>query len=1340
MAIEDVLSGFMQGYLGHLEKLDQRQQQAMNQYVQHADVFAKAWDVANAQWATAVKVKQDNVLRLEEQIKNIAGVPEQADEFNRLNALRNDELNARNRILSQPPENPFPYLQQQYQAFYNNPNNTNQPFVPQLPKWEAFSMENTTGVGSPVTASVANAVANAQAEPGTMTSSIPGYNRSFDNLISGAVNRRVGSGFESSSMRTALSAEAPKLRAELLQQRMTGNANPRAIELGRMFGLTPQELVEAGDIASQEFLNTLRGNSAESIQLQIAVNESGGVPLDSLVATQLEGTPKILPFSLLSDQEQAELAHLVELDMTGDTDGKESYRYLAGKTVNIEDALEYLNSIQNPQQQAMMSSNILNAAYGPYRDQLMKRAEMSNVQRRRTDAIALLDKVELVTMYNEANNQMQTSIRSGDELMIRSAAEILFPDVMLGRNVPEQRKREALELVRNMAIDRKKNNGATSAFMLEQRGRIETYFNLRSYFKDKPEYTQLLDALFGITTPTTQPNTTYNDVFDINYNQPPDDATGFRGRYSVVMDMYQQYNDATSRISDWNSNYEHTPEEITQHENDVAFVKKFRETPALMNFASNYVNNGRVLERYSGMVDKSELNVSDEDDIAVAYAFGNAINGAYAEARSRFSIQAPTAARRNAMADARDRSAAGQMRSRAANNDYQTALNNAAPNIRAKVASLTPENTNLLLHEAGVRTYLDDEFNITFTDSNGMSAQRKKNLYVMGVAYDFAMNLQEKFNSLPAEQQQAMAPVYSNAIRTALRLGNERQIGSGADRAYFEFNFENPLLGAALGASGARQGEGGRATPPRPDASQGEASAARESGSAAASPAAAGQAGQEGGRPASEMPVNERIARNILPDFLHPEVRGVGNRLGMAVEGLAAGARQAWEWLDEEPAITHSPDALDGGGGGSSVPEAEAEGGLLDTLGNAAVAAGEALGIVAATTEAAKPPDREAEAAQVRERYRQALAAANAAGAAPGTTAQPVTAATPIPISGRALPATPTPATPATPAATTAPAAAAATPAAGRQATTTEEPMRGEYSLDPIQAYLDRNRGVSLKKGSNDRAAVTELQKFLISNGYLEWDGRLGTFGTLTHNAVMAFQRANGLNPDGRVGGTTLDAMMRSDNAYGDQDDTGLSERPRRGTRTMDRGNVPPATSGPTGGVPAPQNPTPNPPTAAETARAATEGDTSIPDVTAQRLSAAANQYARIAYEDDVSNAAASRQFDCSNYVATVLRDLGHPLMNGDNMATVTDQQYAATSPIPAGSEPRRGDLVFFRKNDANGRPKKDRYGNTWWHVAIYDGDGMIYDSGPSAGVSRRRLSAPRDAGGYNVVEYRRVR
>jgi hypothetical protein len=70
--------------------------------------------------------------------------------------------------------------------------------------------------------------------------------------------------------------------------------------------------------------------------------------------------------------------------------------------------------------------------------------------------------------------------------------------------------------------------------------------------------------------------------------------------------------------------------------------------------------------------------------------------------------------------------------------------------------------------------------------------------------------------------------------------------------------------------------------------------------------------------------------------------------------------------------------------------------------------------------------------------------------------------------------------------------------------------------------------GVKLQReGEGDPALIRELQQALVSAGFDPGPAD-GTFGRRTEAAVVAFQQANGLSVDGRVGPETAEALNRA--------------------------------------------------------------------------------------------------------------------------------------------------------------------------------------------------------------------
>lgn len=106
-------------------------------------------------------------------------------------------------------------------------------------------------------------------------------------------------------------------------------------------------------------------------------------------------------------------------------------------------------------------------------------------------------------------------------------------------------------------------------------------------------------------------------------------------------------------------------------------------------------------------------------------------------------------------------------------------------------------------------------------------------------------------------------------------------------------------------------------------------------------------------------------------------------------------------------------------------------------------------------------------------------------------------------------------------------------------------------------------------------------------------------------------------------------------------------------------------------------------------------------------LSVAA-QYTGIMYQ--WAGSSPSTGFDCSGYTSYVFAQVGIYLPR-----TAAGQQ-SATTPV---SNPQPGDLVF--------------YGSPAYHIGIYAGNGMMYDSG-KPGIHSQRLPVFSGVTGYGRV------
>lgn len=166
-----------------------------------------------------------------------------------------------------------------------------------------------------------------------------------------------------------------------------------------------------------------------------------------------------------------------------------------------------------------------------------------------------------------------------------------------------------------------------------------------------------------------------------------------------------------------------------------------------------------------------------------------------------------------------------------------------------------------------------------------------------------------------------------------------------------------------------------------------------------------------------------------------------------------------------------------------------------------------------------------------------------------------------------------------------------------------------------------------------------------------------GIFGPLTHRAVKNFQADNGLVVDGIVGPNTKAAMGLGGSG------SSSSSSSQESSQT----------------------------TQASTQQASTQ---QAPASNSGVIGVAA-QHTGIPY---LWGGTTTSGFDCSGYTGYMFKQVGISLPR-----TAAAQQAAATPT----SNPQPGDLVFF--------------GYPAYHVGIYAGDGMMYDSGTPGTVTSKR-------------------
>jgi peptidoglycan hydrolase-like protein with peptidoglycan-binding domain len=201
---------------------------------------------------------------------------------------------------------------------------------------------------------------------------------------------------------------------------------------------------------------------------------------------------------------------------------------------------------------------------------------------------------------------------------------------------------------------------------------------------------------------------------------------------------------------------------------------------------------------------------------------------------------------------------------------------------------------------------------------------------------------------------------------------------------------------------------------------------------------------------------------------------------------------------------------------------------------------------------------------------------------------------------------------------------------------------------------------------------VTQLQKRLNELGF-NCGKADGIFGSGTHNAVVAFQRANGLVQDGIVGKNTI-AKLFSDKAIPFNPEKDSSDD------TTERGDT---------------------------------GKSSKAD----EVIAFAKKYLGAPY---VYGASGPNSFDCSGFTCFVFKHFGITLPR-----SAKDQGYQNYAPKVSCGELKPGDLVFFNTLSS---------GSLSDHAGIYIGNGQFIHATSSNSRGRKVVTSPMNSGFYQRV------
>ena len=208
--------------------------------------------------------------------------------------------------------------------------------------------------------------------------------------------------------------------------------------------------------------------------------------------------------------------------------------------------------------------------------------------------------------------------------------------------------------------------------------------------------------------------------------------------------------------------------------------------------------------------------------------------------------------------------------------------------------------------------------------------------------------------------------------------------------------------------------------------------------------------------------------------------------------------------------------------------------------------------------------------------------------------------------------------------------------------------------------------GMRLGEQSSD---VQNMQKLLVKYGYLSSDKASGYFGELTKDAVLAFQRTNGLTADGTAGAKTLQVL---------QSGSAKSKPKQRTNRNRNNGN---AAAGNTGGGNAPAQPNVS----------SGSGGATVSGSASSLISIASSKIG----SPYVWGSKGPNAFDCSGFVYWCLNQAGV----GTSYMTSSGWRNPGRFKKVGASELQAGDIIVVSG-----------------HVGIYAGDGTVIDASSSNG------------------------
>ena len=194
-----------------------------------------------------------------------------------------------------------------------------------------------------------------------------------------------------------------------------------------------------------------------------------------------------------------------------------------------------------------------------------------------------------------------------------------------------------------------------------------------------------------------------------------------------------------------------------------------------------------------------------------------------------------------------------------------------------------------------------------------------------------------------------------------------------------------------------------------------------------------------------------------------------------------------------------------------------------------------------------------------------------------------------------------------------------------------------------------------------------------------------GVFGPETQDAVEDLQADSGIAVDGIVGPDTRAALaggsQGSDDTESTTSETATTETANTDSTTAD------STSSETSTTDAGDSTTVTASADSDEAEVSTASTSTAGSAAGSSITATAASLLGTTYT--MGGSSPSEGFDCSGYTQYVYGQ------HGIDIPRTTGAQQAAATPV---SNPQPGDLVFF--------------GDSAYHVAIYAGDGMVYDAG----------------------------